>query len=252
MHRLVDHLVAVASVAADPPQDTNAPNIKITAADATLRSTSSQEAEEAFAPKLPPILKHLSTFGPRAALAAGISGVAWVAGSYFSGGQSQFYAVNPQPNPTSVAQESVERAEFLRMKQKLAEEIRALQAKVEAIPAARSLSTKDATALEDLKKRLDAVKREAGAAIAELAGKVERMQRENTAKFSQVSEQIGQTERQIAARVAASSRAVDSAAVGTIQKRVRKGRADAFDPSQNPGAAGIPHPLGNSAQSRAR
>ena len=113
-------------------------------------------------------------------------------------------------------------------------------------------STKDATALEDLKKRLDAVKREAGAAIAELAGKVERMQRENTAKFSQVSEQIGQTERQIAAKVAASSRAVDSAAVGTIQKRVRKGRGDAFDPSQNPGAAGIPHPLGNSAQSRAR
>jgi hypothetical protein len=253
VHRIVDNLVAVAGVAADPPQDANAPNIKITAADATRRSTSSQEAEEAFAPKLPPILKHLSTFGPRAALAACVSGVAWVAGSYFSGDQSQFYAVKPQPNPTTVAQESVERAEFLRMKQKFGEEIRVLQAKVEAIPAARSLSTKEATALEDLKKRLDAVKREAGAAIAELAGKVERMQRENATTFSQVSEQIGQPERQIAAKVAASSRAVDSAAVGIIQKRrLRTGRGDAFDPSQNPGAASIPHPLGNSAQSRAR
>jgi hypothetical protein len=83
--------------------------------------------------------------------------------------------------------------------------------------------------LEDLKKRLDAVKRETGAAITELAGKVERMQRKATAKFSPVREQRNQT--------AASSPAVDSElAVGSIPKQARKRRGDAFDQSQNPGA----------------
>jgi hypothetical protein len=145
---------------------------------------------------------------------------------------------------TAMAQESVERAELLRIKRKLAEEIRALQARVEAIPAARSLSAKDATALEELKRRLDAMKRETGAAIADRAGKIEHMQRETTAKFSQISEQRNQTERQIAPPPAASSRAAASElAVGTIPKQARKRRDDAFDPSQNPGAPGAPRPL---------
>ena len=103
--------------------------LKVGAADATFNSTSFKKAEAAFARKLPPLLERLLTFGPRAALAAGVSGFAWVAGSYFSGGQSQFYAMKPQPSPTVVAQESAERAELLRMKQKMAEDIRALQAR---------------------------------------------------------------------------------------------------------------------------
>lgn len=219
-------------------------DIKVGAADATFDSTSFKKAEAAFARKLPLLFERLVTFAPRAALAAGVSGFAWVAGSYFSGGQIQFYPMKPQHSPTAVAQESAERAELLRMKQKMAEEIRALQARVEAIPAARSLSAKDATALEELKRRLDGVKRESSGAIAELAGKVEHMQRETTAKFSQVNEQLDRTERQHAAPLAASSRSVTSElAVGTIQKRARKRRDDAFDPSQNPGAPGAPRPL---------
>ncbi len=244
MSRPVDDLVAEASVADAFPQDANVPDIKVGATDATFRSTSFKKAEAAFAQKLPPLFDRLLTFGPRAALAAGVSGFAWVAGSYFSGGQSQFYAMKPQPSPTIVAQESAERAELLRMKQKMAEEIRALQARVEAMPAARSLSARDAISVEDLKRRLDAMKRETGAAIADLAGKVEHMQRETTAKFSQVSEQRNQTERQIAPPPAASSRAAASElAVGTIPKQARKRRDDAFDPSQNPGAPGVPRPL---------
>ena len=156
--------------------------------------------------------------------------------------------MKPQPSPTVVAQESAERAELLRMKQKIAEDIRALQARVEAMPAARSLSARDATSVEDLKRRLDAMKRETGAAIADLAGKIEHMQRETTAKFSQVNEQLDRTERQHAAPLAASSRSVTSElAVGTIPKQARKRRDDAFDPSQNPGAPGVPRPLGSRA-----
>lgn len=244
MSHPADDLVAEARIADTSPQNANAPDIKVGAADAAFDSTSFKKAEAAFARKLPPLLERLLTFGPRAALAASVSGFAWVAGSYFSGGQSQFYAMKPQPSTTVVAQESAERAELLRMKQKITEEIRALQARVEAMPAARSLSAKDATVLDDLKRRLDAVKRETGAAIAELAGKVERMQREASAKFSQVSEQRNQTERQIAPPLAASSRAAASElAVGTIPKQARKRRGDAFDPLQNPGAPGAPRPL---------
>ena len=157
-------------------------------------STSFKKAEAAFARKLPPLLERLLTFGPRAALAASVSGFAWVAGSYFSGGQSQFYAMKPQPSTIVVAQESLERAELLRMKQKMAEDIRALQARVEGMPAARSMNAKDATSVEHLKRRLDAMKRETGTAIADLAGKIEHMQRETTAKFSR-SQRAAQSDR---------------------------------------------------------
>lgn len=221
MRPAVDDLVAAASL-----QEANSTDIRIGTTDASFGSPSFKKPEPAFAGKF----AYLLTYGPRAALAAGVLGFAWAAGSYFSGGQ---------PSPTIAAQESVERAELLRMKQ----EIRALQAWVEATPAVRNLSTKDATVLEDLKRRLDAVKRETGAAIAELAGKVERMQRKAAAKFSPVREQRNQT--------ATSSRAVDSElVVGTISKQARKRRGDAFDPSQNPGAPGVPRSLGSSAQGR--
>lgn len=250
MHHPVDGVVAEAGVAAASPQDANVPDVELGATNATFRSTSFKKAEAAFARKLPPLFERLITYAPRAALAAVVSGLAWGAGWYFSG-QSQFYAMKPQPSPTVVAQAGVERAELLRMKQKIAEEIRSLQARVEAIPAVRSLSAKDATVLEDLKRRLDAVKRETSAAIAELAGKVERMQRETTAKFTQLSEQRDQSARQVAAPLAASSRAVDSElAVGTIPKQARKRRGDAFDPSQNPGAPGVPRPLGSPTHGR--
>ena len=242
MRHAVDDLVAAAS-----PQDANAPYTRVGLTDASFGSSSFKKAEAVSSRKFARLL----TYGPRAALAAGVLGSAWMAGSYLFGGQSQFYAVKPQPDPTVAAQESVERAELIRIQEKMAEDIRGLQARVEAVPAARSLSAKDAAVLEDFKRRLDAVKRETSAAIAELAGKVERMQREATSKASQVSEQRNRTARKIVAPLAASSRPVDlELAVGTIPKQARKRRGDAFDPSQNPGAAGVPRPLGSPAHGR--
>ncbi len=247
MHCPVDDLVAEARVVVGSPQDANGPDIRARPTDATFGSTSFKNAEAVLARKLPPRLTRLLTYGRRVALAAGVLGFAWIAGSYFSGDQSQSYAMKPQLSPSVVAQESIERADM----EKMAEDIRSLQAKVEAVPAARSLSVKDVAALEDLKRRLDAVKRETGTAIAELSGKVERMQRDATAKFSQVHEQRNQTERHIHAQLTPSSRAVDSdMAVGTIQKQARKRRGDAFDPSQSAGAPGVPRPLGSPTHDR--
>jgi hypothetical protein len=81
------------------------------------------------------------------------------------------------------------RAEILRMVHQMADEIRALKARVEAVHA-QSTSAKEATALEGLKARLGAVKAETGAEIAELAGKVDRLQSEVTMKLAKASERF--------------------------------------------------------------
>jgi hypothetical protein len=156
-------------------------------------------AEAASARRALPRFEQLFSYGSHAALAACLFGFAWAAGSYFSGGQSPFYAIKPPPARTVAPQESGARSEMPQTAQKLAEDIRVLKANFEALRAAQSQTAKDTTALEGLKTRLDAVKAETGASIAELAGKVEHLQREPGAKFSQVLERLNRVERQIAA-----------------------------------------------------
>jgi hypothetical protein len=221
--------------------------------------------------RAPSRFKRLFAYGSRVAMAACLFGFAWAAGSYFSSGQLPFYAVTPPPAPVAT-QESVARAEMHRAAQEMIEDIRALKANVEALRAAQSQSGKDATALEGLRTRLDAVKAETGAAIAE---KVENMQREPEAKLSQVIERLDRIEHQIAAPLATASLGAapapgKAAAPAPGKAAARKqaqiaaapakpplenahgqrkigGRGDAFDPSQNPTAPGAPRPLGNPA-----
>ena len=244
MHDSRDEAVAEPSAAAASPPDANVLEIRASAADAILGSASFQKAEAATARRLPPLFERLLTYGPRAALAACLFGFAGVAGAYFSGGRLPFYAMKPQPAWTDGSQPSVERAEILRSVQKMADEIRALKARVEAMHATQSLSAKDATALEGLKARLDAVKTETGAEIAELAGKVERMQRE----FTQVSERFDRVDHRVAAPLATAAPAAASASGAAVaHKQTKNRRGDAFDPSQNPGAPGAPRPLGSLA-----
>jgi uncharacterized protein YidB (DUF937 family) len=220
--------------------------------------------EEQAAPRTaPPRFEQLFSYGSRAALAACLFGFAWAAGSYFSGG----HAIKPPPAGPVATQEGVARTEMLRAAQEMAEDIRALKANVEALRAAQSQSRSDATALEGLKTRLDAVKAETGASIAELAGKVENMQRDPEAKLSQVIERLDRIEHQIAAPLATTSigavSAPGKAAAGKQAQlavapakpplenahgqRKIGGRGDAFDPSQNPTAPGVPRPLGSLA-----
>jgi uncharacterized protein YidB (DUF937 family) len=217
-------------------------------------------------PKAPPRFKQLFSYGARAALAACLFGFAWAAGSYFSTGQLPFYAIKPPPAPPVATQESVARTEMLRAAQEMAEEIRGLKANVEALRAAQSQPGKDAAALEGLNSRLDAVKAETGASIAELAGKVENMQRQPEAKLSEVIDRLDRIEHQIAplatASLGAASAPGNAAAGKPAQPAVAQakpplenahgqrkigGRGDAFDPSKNPTAPGVPRPLGSLA-----
>jgi hypothetical protein len=191
-------------------------------------------AEAASARRAPPRFEQLFSYGSHAALAVCLFGFAWAAGSYFSGNFAPFYAVKPPPTRTVAPQESVARTEILRTAQKMAEDIRALKANVEALRAAQSQTAKDATALEGLKSRLEAGNTETGASIAALAGKVEHMQREPAARLSQVLERLDRIERQIAAPLATASIGAASA----------PGRAAAGKPAQ-PAVAPAKPPLEN-------
>jgi len=213
----------------------------------------------------PSRFKRLFAYGSRAALVACLFGFAWAAGSYFSIGQLPFNTVTPPPAPVAT-QESVARTEILRAAQEMAEDIRGLKANVEALRAAQSQPGKDAAALEGLNSRLDAAERETSASIADLAGKVEYMQREPAAKLSEVIERLDRIEHQIAplatASLGAASAPGNAAAGKPAQPAVAQakpplenahgqrkigGRGDAFDPSKNPNAPGVPRPLGSLA-----
>lgn len=178
---------------------------------------------EGSARQPPARFEQLFAHGSHAALAVCLFGFAWAAGLYFSGGHSPFDIFQPRPARTLASQEGAERGEMLHAVQKMAEDIRSLKANVEVLRAAQSQTAKDAAGLEGLKPRLDAVKSETGASIAELAGKVERMQREPEAKLSQIIERLDRMERRSAAPLAAGPAAAapgPAAAVSGKQPRV--------------------------------
>ncbi len=201
-----------------------------------------KEAEAASTRWAPPRFEQLFSYGSYAALAACLFGFAWAAGSYFSGGQSPFYEAKPPPTWAVAAQESVA-PEMLRTAQKMAEDIRALKAGVEALRAAQSQAAQDATALERLKSRFEAVNTETGASIAELAGKVEHMQREPAAKLSQVLERLDRIERQIAPLATASLGAATASGAAAAGKQAQLAVAPAKPPLET--AKGHPQLITN-------
>ncbi|MDQ6701801.1 MAG: hypothetical protein M3Z96_01185 [Pseudomonadota bacterium] len=203
-----DEVVPEAGAAATRPAGANVPQAGARGGDSKHGATPGlvpfKEAVAASARRAPPLFERLSSYGSHAALAACLFGFAWVAGSYFSGDRSPFYALKP-PTRTVATQDSVASTEMLRTAQKMVEDIQTLKANVEALRAVQSQTAKDTAALEGLKTRLDAAKTETGAAIAGLADKVEHMQREPAAKLSQVIERLNRIERQIAAPLATAS-----------------------------------------------
>ncbi|MGH6851187.1 MAG: hypothetical protein ACREDD_12200 [Methylocella sp.] len=164
-----------------------------------------KEAESTSARRASPRAERFFSYCSHAALAACLFGLAWAAGSFYSGNYAPFNALKPPPARTIATQDSAARTEMLRTAQKMAEDIRTLKANVEALRAAPSQTARNAPALEGLKSRLETVNTETGASIAELSNKVEQMQREAAAKLSQVIERLDRIERQIAAPPATAS-----------------------------------------------
>lgn len=188
---------------------------------------------QAAAESAPPRFERLFSYGSSVALVVCLFGFAWAASSYFP-------AAKPPAQESVPSKETAERGEILRATQKMAEDISSLKETVDALRTAQSRMAKDTSGFENLKTRLNAVKTETSASIAELAGKVDHLQREPEAKLSQIIERLDRMERQIATAPAAPPSGAPAA-----KKQAQSGRGDAFDPAQNPNAPGAPHSLGS-------
>ncbi|HTV32582.1 MAG TPA: hypothetical protein VME69_05705 [Methylocella sp.] len=193
------------------------------------------EAEEVGEPRLP--REKLLAYGAQAAIAACLFGMAWAAGVYFSNGRSPLIPFGRQTAQTPAASGNPPPNEMALVAQRTADDIRALKADVEALRASQSQMARQATALEGLKKGLDAVKNETGASIAELSGKVERLQHEPQAKLSQIIERLDHLDKAISS--APPSPAKDSGAPANTAKQLHAAAAKPVAPEP---ASGERHP----------
>src|SRR5271166_832348 len=139
-------------------------------------------------------------FGSNAAFVLCVLGFAFAAGTYLFGATGNGEKTAPPPAVASA--ESVERAEMLRKTEKMADDISALKANVDAlrVSVAQGQAAKDQHGLEKsvdaLKAKLDAVKTETSGAFAELSNKVDHLQRDPAIK--QMAERLDRIEKQTA------------------------------------------------------
>jgi septal ring factor EnvC (AmiA/AmiB activator) len=89
--------------------------------------------------------------------------------------------------------------------QKMAADIHALEANIEALRAAQSKTAKSVSALDGLSARLDGAKSETTALIAALADRIGRIQREPDSKLSQMADRLDRIERNLASQAAAAA-----------------------------------------------
>lgn len=141
-------------------------------------------------------------------------------------------------------------AQLLQATQKIASQLQALQARMDAMSAAPRKEDKEATNVEELNRRIDAAKADTSAEIRQLSNTVEQLQREMTARLAEIGAVSRHAERAAAeAAAAAPPRLATAVRVEEGYKRSHKRRGDAFDPTQNPHAPGAPRPLGARAGS---
>lgn len=140
------------------------------------------------------------------------------------------------------AQKSAEQAEWLRVTQKLAADMRAIEARLTALEKARG---HDANALssDEANRRIEAAKAGLGAEIAALSNELKAVQQEALSKRAETQAGSDQPERR-AGEAGGHAHQAAASAVHDRSAWKRRGRGDAFDPSLHPGAPGAPRPLG--------
>jgi hypothetical protein len=178
MHDFQDEAIPWANAAGAALQVEDVLEIGACAADA-IRPPHFRQDKAAAARNAPTAVANLFRYGPRAARTACLFGVAWLAWSYLD-----------RPARTVIQPESVQSAEIGQAAQKMAEEPRVQKGEVEALAAAQSLSTEDATGLGGTKPRLDGAKTEISAATPEPSGKVEHSRPKSAEMPSKVAERL--------------------------------------------------------------
>ena len=169
----------------------------------------------------------LKLYGPRAALTAGLFGLACLGWSHIQ---------SPAATPP--------RAEINLPAQKTAEESHAQRAEVEAMHGAQSLNTKKVSAPEPAKPSLEAAKDDTSPGIVEAARKTSRLPPKPVEKLATGSHKIDRMGLKIAALLAVDPVVDHSVSATPARRREQRPRHDAFDPSQHPNAPGAPRPLG--------
>jgi len=224
----LDEAVPWASAAAAASPDEDGLETGAQAADSILDPIPSRKVEAISARIARPVAAGLLRYGPHAALAAWLLGVAWLVGSSLVG-----------PARTVPQRASVQSAETGHTAQKT---------DVETVRAAQGPSAKDATDPQNTRPRLDAAKTEISGGIRETPGKAERLRSKSAERLSKAGERLDRIGLKIAALLAAAPAADRSAPVAPVgRKPAQNARHDAFDPLQDPTAPGVPRPLGTIA-----
>jgi hypothetical protein len=210
--------------AAPAPADTKGLEIKLQPADAIFGSVPIKDSENTSTPKETHFFRSLLRFGLRAAVVVCLCGLAWAGGAYYSHGHSPFHLWRTTSAPD--VKQSPQHDKTLSAMRHMAEEIRALKASVDSKNAVggnvQSQKVLSAT----------------GATITDLAGRVDKLDAEITTKFSEINGQLAHIEQQVSA-----PHAVTASRWKAHRKHVEHAN-DAFDPSRDPAAPGVPRPLG--------
>lgn len=160
--------------------------------------------------------------------ARGGSGRAWAGGAYYSHGPSPF-GLAPA-SLASVGQQGAPRDDIVGTVRQMAEDLRALKTKVDGTDGIQDASRKN---------QVNSGQTATGPTIADLMGRVDKPDAEVTAKLSQINEQLATIQQRIAV-----AHATVVARAQLPRKRVKHPH-DAFDPSKDPNAPGVPRPLGS-------
>lgn len=239
-----------------------APEVRAERADAPIAAPVSDDAATPAERRPLAAVKRAVVYSARLLWAALVYGAAGLAGWLIAEAAWPTLAAAPGFIRTLATQDSADRAALLRTTQKMEEEIKALRAEIETMRASAQAATPTADAVENLGKRIDAMKTETGAAIGALSTEVEGLRRDAAAKPAPAvapSEQAGARAEQVGARSqrseyvileqSAPRRTTVSATVkvGEGLRRPKLRRNDAFEPSKHPNAPGAPRPLGRSA-----
>ena len=201
----LDEAVPWASAAAAASPDEDGLETGAQAADSILDPIPSRKVEAISARIAPPVAAGLLRYGPHAALAAWLLGVAWLVGSSLVG-----------PARTVPQRASVQSAETGHTAQKT---------DVETVRAAQGPSAKDATDPQNTRPRLDAAKTEISGGIRETPGKAERLRSKSAERLSKAGERLDRIGLKIAALLAAAPAADRSAPSRRSAENRRKTRA---------------------------
>ena len=217
----------------------NASEIRISSADEPHGGSHLEEAQSGAGPF--GLRQHFVSLAARIGPAIVAYSAAGVAGWLLYGLVAPHYAGWSDFFAAKFAQMSAAPVDLLPATQKMAAEIQALQAKVEALEKVRNADAKSAVSLEELNRRINDAKAETNAGIGALSSQFLLFQQEANAKFAEMSA-ARPAEKHDIEPVESTAKAAHAVAKG--RRHIHRRRDDAFDPSLHPTAPGAPRPLG--------